>query len=130
MRAVRLALAAAIAVVLLYTMHRALVLRVDYYDSYEYLRNARALLGDSSAKYWELRPPFIPIVQLPATAIAIFSASASSPALRDLAGNFFTANLGKIRDGGPRSSIAAKTANRQWRADATPFWQDGRASDR
>ena len=78
MRAVRLALAAAIAVVLLYTMHRALVLRVDYYDSYDYLRNARALLGDPSASYWELRPPFIPIVQLPATAIAMFSASAST----------------------------------------------------
>jgi 4-amino-4-deoxy-L-arabinose transferase-like glycosyltransferase len=78
LRAERLALAGAIAIVLLYTAYQALTLRVDYYDSYDYLRNARALLGDPSAKYSEMRPPFIPIVQLPATAIAIFSASAST----------------------------------------------------
>ena len=45
-------------------------LGVEYYDGYDYLRSARALVGDPLLEYRPLRPPFVPIVQTPAMAIA------------------------------------------------------------
>jgi hypothetical protein len=50
-------------------LYRATHLGVDYYDAYDYLRSARALVGDTLLEYQPLRPPFVPIVQTPAMAI-------------------------------------------------------------
>lgn len=65
----RALLAALIAVAVLYTAHRAVTLRVEYYDGYEYLMNARAALRDPVASYNLLRPAFVTMVQLPAVAV-------------------------------------------------------------
>lgn len=74
---VRVTLTLIVIFVLIYTLRQAWVLRIEYWDGYDYLRNARALLGDPLARYWTLRPPFVPIAQLPAVSIALASAPAS-----------------------------------------------------
>jgi hypothetical protein len=75
-RSARRTLQLLVGVALVYTFHRALVLRVEYFDGYEYLANARALLGDRLFGYQWIRPPFVPLVQLPAMALS----RASQPA--------------------------------------------------
>ena len=61
----RSVLRALIAIALLYTCHRAFVLRLEYYDGYQFLANARAMLGDPFA-FDRLRPPMLSILELPA----------------------------------------------------------------
>src|SRR2546430_10300731 len=63
-----------------YTLHRAVVLRIEYYDGYDFLKNARALLHDPLAQYWLLRPPLVSLLQLPA--VALGRASAPGAAVR------------------------------------------------
>ena len=61
----RQVLYALIAIALLYTCHRAFVLRLEYYDGYQFLANARAMLGDPF-RFDLLRPPMFSILELPA----------------------------------------------------------------
>lgn len=68
-----------IAIALLYTCHRAFVLRIEYYDGYQYLANARALLGDPLAKFDHLRSPLMVLFQLPGMLIVRASAPGSVP---------------------------------------------------
>jgi hypothetical protein len=75
-RGFRIALAVAIALALSHPFYRAFHLGVEYYDGYDYLRNARALVGDPILEYQPLRPPFVAIVQTPAMAVV----KASPPA--------------------------------------------------
>jgi len=75
-RGVRLLVVCLVAAVLLYTVHRAVVLRVEYWDGYESLMNARALAGDRAVRYGPARPPWLALVQVPAVAIT----SAGTPA--------------------------------------------------
>ena len=69
-RGLRHALWIALALALAHPVYRAMHLGVEYFDGYDYLRSARALVGDPLLEYQPLRPPFIPIVQAPAMAIA------------------------------------------------------------
>jgi hypothetical protein len=63
-------LAALVALAFVYTLHRAVSLRIEYHDGYEYLMNSRALLGDRFAAFTIIRPPFLSLAQLPAVALA------------------------------------------------------------
>jgi hypothetical protein len=54
-----------------YTAHRAVVLRLDYYDGFAYLANARRLAGDETLAYLWVRPPVVPILQVPAVSLAM-----------------------------------------------------------
>ena len=65
----RWVLAVALALGLAHCVYRAWHLGIEYFDGYDYLRNARALTGDPLAEYQRLRPPFVPIVQIPAMAV-------------------------------------------------------------
>ena len=56
-RGLRLALALALALAFAHAVYRALHLGVEYFDGYDYLRNARALVGDPLLEYQPLRPP-------------------------------------------------------------------------
>jgi hypothetical protein len=76
-RAVRWALALALLLALAHPVYRATHLGVEYFDGYDYLRSARALVGDPILAYQPLRPPFVPIVQTPAMAIVRASPPAS-----------------------------------------------------
>ena len=69
-RGLRWALGIALALGLVHPLYRAMHLGVEYYDGYDYLRSARALVGDPLFEYQPLRPPFVPIVQTPAMTIA------------------------------------------------------------
>jgi len=73
-RQARCVLAGLVGLACAYTLHRAVVLRIEYYDGYDYLKNARALLHDPLAQYWFLRPPLVSLLQLPAVAIGRASA--------------------------------------------------------
>jgi hypothetical protein len=73
---IRWVLRVLIAVALVYTCHRAIVLRIEYCDGYEYQTNARAILGDPFY-YDALRPPLITLTQLPAMLLARRSAPGS-----------------------------------------------------
>jgi len=77
-RSLRLALGIALLLGLAHPVYRALHLGVEYYDGYDYLRSARALVGDPLLVYQPLRPPLIPILQTPAMLIV----RASPPAAR------------------------------------------------
>jgi len=66
---VRWVLAVALAMGLAHSVYRAGHLGIEYFDGYDYLSNARALAGDPLAVYTQLRPPFVPIVQMPAMAV-------------------------------------------------------------
>jgi len=44
---------------------RALTIQVRYYDSYDYLNDARALLGDHAASFFGVHSPLIPILGIP-----------------------------------------------------------------
>ncbi len=90
----RWALALALALGLAHTGYRAAHLGIEYFDGYDYLRNARALAGDPLAEYQRLRPPFVPIAQLPAIAIARASQPASPARL--LAPHFTSALLSAL----------------------------------
>lgn len=63
-------LAALFAAQLGYVLWRGAVVTIDFYDAYSYLSNARRLAGDASAGYQTVRPPLLPILQMPAVAIA------------------------------------------------------------
>ena len=76
----RWALRLLIAIALVYTCHRAFVLRIEYFDGYSYLANARAMLGDPLVKYDRLRPPLLALLELPG--MLIVRASAPGSALR------------------------------------------------
>jgi 4-amino-4-deoxy-L-arabinose transferase-like glycosyltransferase len=76
-RGLRWALGIALVLGLAHPVYRALHLGVEYYDGYDYLRSARALVGDPLLEYQPLRPPFVPIVQTPAMAVARASPPAS-----------------------------------------------------
>lgn len=54
-----------------YTLYRACVLRVAYADGYQYLLNARAILGHPVVPYMPVRPPFVTLAQLPAVMIGV-----------------------------------------------------------
>ena len=66
---VRWLLAFALALGFAHSVYRAGHLGIEYFDGYDYLSNARALAGDPLAEYQRLRPPFVPIIQLPAMAV-------------------------------------------------------------
>jgi hypothetical protein len=63
-----------IAIALLYTCHRAFALRLEYYDGYQFLADARAMLGDPFT-FDRYRPPMLSILELP----AMFVVRASPP---------------------------------------------------
>jgi hypothetical protein len=75
-RRLRIGIGLALALVLVHPVYRAFHLGVEYFDGYDYLRSARALVGDPLLEYQPLRPPFVALVQTPAMAIV----RASSPA--------------------------------------------------
>src|SRR3989454_2966536 len=79
-RQARCVLTGLVGLACVYTLHRAVVLRIEYYDGYDFLKNARALLHDPLAHYWLLRPPMVSLLQLPA--VAIGRASAPGAAVR------------------------------------------------
>jgi hypothetical protein len=76
-RGVTVLLVALIVAILVYTVHRAAVLRVEYWDGYEFLMNARALAGDAAAKYALERAPWLALAQIPAVAITFGGPPAS-----------------------------------------------------
>src|SRR5436309_10838486 len=80
-RHARRVLAGLICLACAYTIHRAVVLRIEYYDGYDFLKNARALLHDPLAHYWLLRPPLVSLLQLPAVAIGRASAPGAAARL-------------------------------------------------
>ena len=49
-----------------YAVHRAFTLRIDYWDSFLFLNNARRMLGDPWARYTLDKPPLLPILYMPA----------------------------------------------------------------
>jgi hypothetical protein len=52
-----------------YLVQHAVALRVDYWDAYLYLNNARAFLGDAEAAYALDKPPVVPALFAPAVAL-------------------------------------------------------------
>ncbi|MGE0788806.1 MAG: glycosyltransferase family 39 protein [Sandaracinaceae bacterium] len=48
-----------------YVLYRAIVLRIDYWDSYLYMNNTRRMLGDVDARYTLDKPPLLPALYLP-----------------------------------------------------------------
>jgi len=65
-RAVRVAQAALVGLLVaaaVYTIHRALVLRADYFDAFGFLNNARRLAGDTGATFEENRSPLLPLFE-------------------------------------------------------------------
>ena len=51
-----------------YAVHRAFVLRIDYWDSFLFLNNARRMLGDPWARYTLDKPPLLPMLYVPVLA--------------------------------------------------------------
>jgi hypothetical protein len=90
-------LCALLAAALGYGVLRAVQLRIEYFDGYDYLRNASALAGDPFAEYQRLRPPFVPIVQLPA--MAIVRASPPAAPIRLVAPHLVSASLSLLSAG-------------------------------
>ncbi len=97
-RGFRLALAIALVLALAHPLYRALHLGVEYYDGYDYLRNARALVGDPLLGYQPLRPPFDAIVQTPA--MAIVRASPPADPIRLIAPHLTAAAVSILSAGG------------------------------
>jgi hypothetical protein len=97
-RGIRIALACAIALALAHPVYRALHLGVEYYDGYDYLRSARALVGDPLLEYQPLRPPFVAIVQTPA--MAIVRASPPADPVRLIAPHLTAAVVSILSAGG------------------------------
>jgi hypothetical protein len=64
------ALLALLAVAAVYTVARAATLQVEYYDGFAYLHNASKLAGHDVSRYHDIRPPLLPLVQLPVVAVA------------------------------------------------------------
>jgi hypothetical protein len=62
------ALLALLAIAAVYTVARAATLQVDYYDGFAYLHNASKLAGHDVSRYHDIRPPLLPLVQLPVVA--------------------------------------------------------------
>ena len=58
-----------VAAVLVYTVHRAAILRIEYWDGWTFLLNARALVSDRAAYYTAQRPPWIALVQVAPVAL-------------------------------------------------------------
>src|SRR5581483_7527337 len=69
-RRVRAVAACVVGMAALYTLHRAIVLRLEYYDGFEALLDARTVLGDPVGAYSANRPPFVVLAQLPAAVVA------------------------------------------------------------
>jgi 4-amino-4-deoxy-L-arabinose transferase-like glycosyltransferase len=97
-RALCLALGIAIALAVAHPFYRALHLGVEYYDGYDYLRNARALVGDPILEYQPLRPPFIAIAQTPA--MAVVRASPPADPIRLIAPHLTGALVSLLSAGG------------------------------
>src|SRR5439155_8013609 len=93
----RCVLAGLVGLACAYTLHRAVVLRIEYYDGYDFLKNARALLHDPLAQYWLLRPPLVSLLQLPA--VALGRASAPGAAVRLVAPHLTAALLAILTAG-------------------------------
>lgn len=64
-RALSIGLAVVLAALAGYTVHRATVLRVEYWDGFLYLNNARAITGDATATYTFDKPPLVPLLYAP-----------------------------------------------------------------
>jgi 4-amino-4-deoxy-L-arabinose transferase-like glycosyltransferase len=97
-RGLRIAIAIAIVLALAHPVYRALHLGVEYYDGYDYLRNARALVGDPVLEYQPLRPPFVAVVQTPA--MAIVRASPPADPIRLIAPHLTAAVVSILSAGG------------------------------
>jgi len=97
-RGFRWALGIALALALAHPVYRAMHLGVEYFDGYDYLRSARALVGDPLLEYQPLRPPFVPIVQAPAMAIA--RASRPADPIRLIAPHLTSAVVSILSAGG------------------------------
>jgi hypothetical protein len=54
-----------------YALHRAWVLRLEYYDGYSYLKFAQRLLGGPEVAFEVQRPPLLPLLQVPVVALAM-----------------------------------------------------------
>lgn len=48
-----------------FTLHQAFALRIHYYDTYDYLNDARRLGGDRSAAYYRVHSPLVPVLAIP-----------------------------------------------------------------
>ena len=96
-RQARCVLTGLVGLACVYTLHRAVVLRIEYYDGYDFLKNARALLHDPLAQYWLLRPPLVSLLQLPA--VALGRASAPGAAVRLVAPHLTAALLAILTAG-------------------------------
>ncbi len=97
-RGIRLALASALALALAHPFYRAMHLGVEYFDGYDYLSGARALVGDPLLEYQPLRPPFASIVQTPA--MAIVRASPPADPIRLIAPHLTAAVVSTLSAGG------------------------------
>jgi 4-amino-4-deoxy-L-arabinose transferase-like glycosyltransferase len=64
-------LVALLVVVAAYVLHRAWVLRLEYYDGYSYLKFAQRLLGGPEIAFEVQRPPGLPLLQVPFVALAM-----------------------------------------------------------
>jgi len=60
-----------VAAAALFTLHQVLHLRVHYYDTYDYLNDARALLGVEGAGYYDVHAPLVPALLTPAAWIGM-----------------------------------------------------------
>jgi hypothetical protein len=97
-RGFRWALALGLALALAHPFYRALHLGVEYFDGYDYLGNARALVGDPLLEYQLLRPPLVPILQTPA--MAIVRASPPAAPIRLIAPHLTGALVSVLSAGG------------------------------
>jgi hypothetical protein len=69
-RRVAAALLCIVLVVGIYLLYRAAAMRIEYFDGYVYLGNARILAGDRGPEYTDFRPPLVSLVHLPLVAAA------------------------------------------------------------
>lgn len=71
--------AAGVALALGFTLHQAVQVRLHYYDSFDYMNDARRLNGDESAAYYRVHAPLVPVLARPVVASILDTEDAGDP---------------------------------------------------
>lgn len=71
--------AAGVALALGFTLHQAVQVRLHYYDSFDYMNDARRLNGDESAAYYRVHAPLVPVLARPIVSAIVDAEDAGDP---------------------------------------------------
>jgi hypothetical protein len=68
-----------VAMGLAFMLHQAFALQIHYYDTFDYLNDARRLLGDESASYYRVHAPLGPLLAMPVASAILSTAEVDDP---------------------------------------------------